>query len=154
MPSRRRRRFCSKQSSRDSLIQTSPGCGIIVEPLILRGIAVQEGAVVTCGHAAVGGRRRNNFKLLAALVNPGSQSNEILDGEFFHRLLNFLDVAHVPSPTKDSTPLHGSTLRVFEPSPAITGESRHDISDFRWPSFRVLSFTRRRPFPPRHRGTA
>ena len=106
-----------------SAIQTSPGCGITVEPLILRGIAVQEGAVVTCGHAAVGGRRRNNFKLLAALVNPGSQSNEVLDGEFFHRLLNFLDVAHVPSPNKDSTPLHGSTLRVFEPSPAITGES-------------------------------
>ena len=64
--------------------------------------------------------RRNNFKLPAALVNPGSQSNEVLDGEFFHRLLNFLDVAHVPSPTKDSTPFHGSTLRVFEPSPAIT----------------------------------
>src|SRR5271157_500134 len=198
MPSRRRRRFCSKQSSRDSLtveatrkpaagqfckatsvlerdraevtaatttaaasvhststgrsfeavplvkgmsaIQTSPGCGIIVEPLILRGIAVQEGAVVTCGHAAVGGRRRNKFKLLAALVNPGSQSNEVLDGEFFHRLLNFLDVAHVPSPTEDSTPLHGSTLRVFEPSPAITGESGHDISYFLWPSFRVVSF--------------
>ncbi len=116
-----------------------------VEPLILRGIAVQKGAVVTCGHAAVGGRRRNNFKLLAALVNPGSQSNEVLDGELFHRLLNFLDVAHVPLPAKDSTPYHGSMLRAFEPSPAITGKSGHDISYFLWPSFRVLSFTRRRP---------
>jgi hypothetical protein len=75
--------------------------------------------VVTCGDAAVGGG--NNFKLLAALVNPGSQSNQVLEGEFFHRLLNFLNVAHVPSPTKDSTPIHGSTLRAFEPSPAITG---------------------------------
>jgi hypothetical protein len=36
----------------------------------LRGIAVQVGAVVTCGPAAVGSRGRNNFKLLAALVNP------------------------------------------------------------------------------------
>jgi hypothetical protein len=50
---------------------------------------------------------------------------------FFHRLLNFLDVAHVPQGFYD-----GSSLRVFEP-PAITRESRHDISYFLWPSFRV-----------------
>ena len=36
--------------------------------------------MVTCGQAAVGGG--NNFKLLAALVNPGSQSNEVLEGSF------------------------------------------------------------------------
>ena len=38
-------------------------------------------------------------------------------------------------------------MRVWERN--SVRESAHDISYFLWPSFRVLSFTRRRPLPPR-----
>ena len=80
--------------------------------------------MVTRGHAAVGGG--NNFKLLAALVNPGSQSNEVLEGSFS----TACSISSMLLMFRTHQGFYATSwvnVTVFEPSPAITGESRHDI---------------------------
>jgi hypothetical protein len=67
--------------------------------------------------------------------------------------------AFSPCPAMD-----GSKFRFYEPQRKANcaylcatgshGETGHDISNFLWPSFRILSLTRRRLFPSRHRVTA
>jgi hypothetical protein len=77
-----------------SAIQTSPGCGIVVKTLVLRGVAVEEGAVVTSGPPALLSGRWKDFKLLAALVNPPSQLKKVVQRQLLDGALDFLDLAH------------------------------------------------------------
>ena len=98
-----------------SATQISPGCGIVVKPLILEGIAVQESAVIARGYFFVVNGRRQELKLLASLVNPSGQFGELPEGEFLYSPFNFLNLAHGKSPAKHSTTLHQQALRVCEP---------------------------------------
>jgi hypothetical protein len=50
--------------------------------------------VVTSGPSALVGGRWKDFKLLAALVNPSSQLNEVCQRQLFDSLLDFLNLAH------------------------------------------------------------
>ena len=77
-----------------SASQTSPGSGIVVKTLVLRSVAIQEGTVVTDRRRSFAGRCRSDFKLLAALVNPCCQFDEVRQGQLFNSLLNFLNLAH------------------------------------------------------------
>jgi hypothetical protein len=60
-----------------SASQTSPGCGLVVKSLVLRGVAVQESTVVPDHRLAFVGGGRRDCKLLAASVNPDSQFGEV-----------------------------------------------------------------------------
>ena len=81
----------------------------------LQGIAVQESAVIARGYFFVVNGRRQELKLLASLVNPSGQFDEVLKGEFFYSPFNFLNLAHGKSPAKHSTTIHQQALRVCEP---------------------------------------
>jgi hypothetical protein len=77
-----------------SASQNSPGCGIVVKTLVLRGVAVEEGAVVSDDLPAFVSGRLKNIKLPPALVNPDSQPGEIFQRQLFDGLLDFLNFAH------------------------------------------------------------
>ncbi len=77
-----------------SASQSSPGWGIVVKALVLRGEAVEEGAVVADNDPALIGGWRRDFKLLTASVNPDSQLDEVFYRQLLDSMLDFLNLAH------------------------------------------------------------
>ena len=77
-----------------SASQNSPDRGIVVKSLVLRGVAVEEGTVITYSGLAIVGGWPKDFKLLAAAINPDSQFNEIFQGQLLDGMLDFINLAH------------------------------------------------------------
>ncbi len=116
-----------------SATQISPGCGIVVEPLILRPVAVQEGTMITqcagvvCGRFRFGIRGRgirrtpSDGSLSLPLIQPGSQLPELLRRKSVDGSLDLFDRAHGFHTISGGRLIQGTTVAHLIPFWGRTG---------------------------------